>query len=616
MKKQLFTLLTLLVMCVTGAWGSTVSDLTTITSATTIIANTLNNTSELSNGALYADGKLLCIGGCGYSANKGEVSYGGTKYASVYQIKNSRQLVLKIGFDATITVVGSTHDSRAWRLGTTSAGNEIATGKNGDNYATGNIDGSSTPQIVYINASGDLYLAAIIITANSSTAPTITASSTAAIKATESGKEVTEDISVIGKNLTGSTLSATLTPTVTGLSVTLDPETITNGSISTTATLHYTQTVNASGSTTLTLSDGTTTKNVTINYKALVVPTELVAISEATTFELKNTGEELADVTSEDYVVLADAGSEASFAENLAVKGVGTLNVTWRSDAVQAGFFKFKTTIPGTVTVKFSDTGGTAGGTRAPRYANVNGTRSDVSSNGSSGDGAQVTCSPIAVEAGEVIIKGEQYNSDNENYTDNQIRIFTITFTPAVTATITSAGWATLYTDKALDFSGVKGLTAYTATVTNNTVTLNKVQNNVPANTGVVLEGAADTYYIPVVASSETAKGDLQGSATDATAFDAYSGYTLYILTQNGNDVQFNPCTSGSIAAGKAFLKVATDNNNSGGAKALSVVFANDPTGISTVNATETAQPVKRIVNGKLVIEKNGKHYNAAGAEF
>ena len=186
----------------------------------------------------------------------------------------------------------------------------------------------------------------------------------------------------------------------------------------------------------------------------------------------------------------------------------------------------------------------------------------------------------------------------------------------ALAATITSAGWATLYTPYALDFSGVEGLTAYTATVTNNSVTLTKVQNNVPANTGVVLEGAADTYYIPVVASSETAKGDLQGSATDATAFDAYSGYTLYILTQNGNDVQFNPCTSGSIAAGKAFLKVATDNNNSGGAKALSVVFANDPTGIANVNAAEAAQPTKRIVNGKLVIEKNGKRYNAAGAEF
>lgn len=244
-------------------------------------------------------------------------------------------------------------------------------------------------------------------------------------------------------------------------------------------------------------------------------------------------------------------------------------------------------------------------------YAKV-GNDSEITTAAESATGAKESVSFTVAEP-SVVVVGYKTTSINEK--NGWIAVDNFTLKQFIPATITSAGWATLYTDKALDFSGVEGLTAYTATVTNNTVTLNKVQN-VPANTGIVLEGTADTYNIPVVASSKTLKGDLLGSATDATAFDTYSGYTLYILTQNGNDVQFNPCTSGSIAAGKAFLKVATDNNNSGGAKALSVVFANDPTGISTVNATETAQPVKRIVNGKLVIEKNGKHYNAAGAEF
>ena len=47
------------------------------------------------------------------------------------------------------------------------------------------------------------------------------------------------------------------------------------------------------------------------------------------------------------------------------------------------------------------------------------------------------------------------------------------------------------------------------------------------------------------------------------------------------------------------------------------MVFANDLTGITNANAAEeAAQPAKRIVNGQLVIEKNGKRYNAAGAEF
>jgi hypothetical protein len=73
--------------------------------------------------------------------------------------------------------------------------------------------------------------------------------------------------------------------------------------------------------------------------------------------------------------------------------------------------------------------------------------------------------------------------------------------------------------------------------------------------------------------------------------------------------------TTGSLAAGKAYLVIGS-GSGSGEAKALSVMFANDPTGIANVNAAEVAQPVKRIVNGQLVIEKNGKRYNAAGAEF
>jgi alpha-amylase len=164
----------------------------------------------------------------------------------------------------------------------------------------------------------------------------------------------------------------------------------------------------------------------------------------------------------------------------------------------------------------------------------------------------------------------------------------------AVPATITSAGWATLYTPYALDFSGT-GLTAYTATVSENTVTLNPVEN-VPANTGVVLKGNQGNYSIPVIASSSTEKGSLIGSAIDATACPAASG-TYYILTKVGDKAQFNPATSGSIAAGKAFLHVG------GSARTLSVVFADETTGVS--DAT-------RLKNNEESI-KNGEVYNLAG---
>ena len=181
--------------------------------------------------------------------------------------------------------------------------------------------------------------------------------------------------------------------------------------------------------------------------------------------------------------------------------------------------------------------------------------------------------------------------------------------------TITSAGWATLYTPYALDFSEVAGLTAYTASLSGDIVTLTEV-DDVPANTGVVLNGAAGSYNIPVITSSSTGKGDLIGNATEATAYNAYDDYDLYMLARNGDDVQFTYVKSGSIAAGKAFLKVAKGRS----VKAFSVVVGDITTGVQTVEPTTlNAQPTTifnlagqrlnkmqkgiNIVNGKKVIK-------------
>lgn len=171
-----------------------------------------------------------------------------------------------------------------------------------------------------------------------------------------------------------------------------------------------------------------------------------------------------------------------------------------------------------------------------------------------------------------------------------------------LSATVTSAGWATLYTDNALDFSGVEGLEAYTATCSESTVTLKQVQN-VPAGTGVVLKGAANTYNIPVIASSTTAKGDLLGSTTEATAFNAYPGYTLYMLNKVNGKAQFVPVTKGEIAAGKAFLKVSS---TIGGARSLSVVFAEDATGINAVKGQQLTEGYYNLQGQRVSAPKSG----------
>ena len=77
-----------------------------------------------------------------------------------------------------------------------------------------------------------------------------------------------------------------------------------------------------------------------------------------------------------------------------------------------------------------------------------------------------------------------------------------------------------------------------------------------------------------------------------------------------GANVQFNPVVSGSIAAGKAFLKV---NGGASSAHALNVVFADDLTGISEAKAGFAAKVGKFIEDGKLFIYKRGMKFNANG---
>ncbi len=166
---------------------------------------------------------------------------------------------------------------------------------------------------------------------------------------------------------------------------------------------------------------------------------------------------------------------------------------------------------------------------------------------------------------------------------------------------VSSAGWATLYTDVALDFSGT-GLTAYTATCDGSTVTLTEV-DDVPAGTGVVLKGEANEYFIPTATSSSNDQGSLIGSATDATACPASAGFTYYILTKDGaGDAQFNPAVEGSIAAGKAYLKLGS------AAKSLKVVFAGTATNVDAPVVVETEEEVLFNMAG-IQVDKNFKGF-------
>lgn len=192
-----------------------------------------------------------------------------------------------------------------------------------------------------------------------------------------------------------------------------------------------------------------------------------------------------------------------------------------------------------------------------------------------------------------------------------------ITCTPTQISKIMSigaTGWGTWYTaSNGYDFSGV-GFSAYTATESAGVVTLTKV-NDVQDKTAVVLKGDEGDYYVPFTTTSSTDRGQLQFYDDYAvTSTDEYYVYGLVYDDVNGK-AKFAKVNEGQNVGGHVILRVL---KSSDARLALEVVFADETTGISSVNAEanngayynlqgiRVAQPTKGlyIVNGKKMLVK------------
>jgi len=182
----------------------------------------------------------------------------------------------------------------------------------------------------------------------------------------------------------------------------------------------------------------------------------------------------------------------------------------------------------------------------------------------------------------------------------NQEVLFGFTVYAKLPATVSvpvgTTGFATYANhDFALDFTNVSGLTAFTATVNGNEVTFTPA-TKVPAGTGVLLKGA--TADVPVIASADAISDNILFAPTaDVTGlnYDA-DNYYNYILTQpSGKEVGFYRANNNSVAAGKAYLRIA----KSAGARQFTFIGLNgETTGIEAINTTE---------------QKNGEVYNLQG---
>ena len=251
-------------------------------------------------------------------------------------------------------------------------------------------------------------------------------------------------------------------------------------------------------------------------------------------------------------------------------------------------------------------------------YLAYSGTSNQVHSNSDATANASmwIITNDFQLESANVSGRTLQYNSSQPRFacyttTQKKAVLFVKSATPPVSASITSAGYATFSSDKNVDFSANADLVVYTATDNGSSVTLNEVESKqVPAKTAVVLKGAEGTYEGAVIASAEElGANDLHISDGET----ATSDQNIYVLANKSNGVGFYKWVgTSSLSAGKIYLKAASsapflgfDGDDTTGIYsvergALSVE------GCYTLDGRRVAQPTKGlyIVNGKKVMIK------------
>ena len=285
--------------------------------------------------------------------------------------------------------------------------------------------------------------------------------------------------------------------------------------------------------------------------------------------------------------------TEAFDATSLLVKA-STSNFAYRKSytCAQGASLKFRTTVPGIVSVKFSSPGNDA------RTLTVNGNEVFTST-------GKVTASWY-VEAGDVEMTGTK-----------SIRIFKIEFTTvdASNVNLNASGYATFSTNYPVEVSGAK---AYTAALdfANEKITCTQIANGkVPAGAGVLLFGEpnAEVTLTPTTGATALTENNLKAT-TLANGILATKGENNYYVLSGNTFKQF---TGDAFSANKAYFEVDGENNVL--ARGFNIEFVDETTGINEVGSSEqeaeryynlsgqrVALPTNGlyIVNGKKVIIK------------
>ena len=202
------------------------------------------------------------------------------------------------------------------------------------------------------------------------------------------------------------------------------------------------------------------------------------------------------------------------------------------------------------------------------------------------------------------------------------------TVTLDIPVTISAYGKSTFSSTSPVDCANLpSGLKAYKATACDgSTVTMEEVTTAVAGmtgsnKTGLVLVGTPNTTYkIPAAANGTEPSGNLLfGWDSEWGNIKAANSGTNFVLSVQSGNVVWAPVksTDAPITTGQAALWADVEISSLE-ARGIRMVFpGGEITGVANVEAAaETVQKDGKFVeNGKLVIYKNGKKFNAAGAQ-
>ena len=324
-------------------------------------------------------------------------------------------------------------------------------------------------------------------------------------------------------------------------------------------------------------------KSNTIDFGALTASDFDIAIWETATGAPRNLWTTNASAIPADvtYYKLIDKSAETS---STALSGITISNASVHDPQVYIGY--------GLLTQYYQGVSGnymnfTVNGATADDYVVYDGWRNY-------GSGTFTT-----VQAGDATFGLYRY--------DTMLRTINV-FSPApasVSVPVTSAGFATYANhDYALDFTGISGLKAFTATVSGDVVTFTPA-TQVPAGTGLLLKG--ETNDVPVIASAAAISDNVLYAPTAEVSGLSYDDGTNFnfILSSVGDKIGFFRAKNNSVAVGKAYLQIPQ------GSSARQFTFigldgTTETTGINSIAAEKKSNEVYNLQGQRMAAPQKG----------